>query len=85
MLRVKLQVNPDASRTFDWGAPYDPWGRTIAEQDGMLPVYICRGMNALEYMGQLRVTRVVTDASTLAERSQIVGETVSYAIHLERG
>ena len=84
LLRVKLRLNPDAPYIIDWGAPNDPWVRTIAEQDGTLPVYIFRRVNAWEYMGQFRVTHVATDAPTLAERSQIVGETVSYAIHLER-
>ena len=84
LLRVKPHLNPDAPRIVDWGAPNDPWVRTIAEQDGTLPVYIFRRVNAWEYMGQFRVKHVVADAPTLAERSQIVGETVSYAIHLER-
>jgi hypothetical protein len=84
LLRVNPRSNPDAPRIIDWGAPNDPWVRTIQEQDDTLPVYIFRRVNAWEYMGQFRVTHVATDAQTLSQRSRAVGEPVNYAIYLER-
>lgn len=84
LLRVKPRLNPDAPRIIDWEGPNDPWVRTIQEQDGTLPLYIFRDVNAWEYMGQFRVAHVATDAQTLSQRSRAVGKTVSYAIYLER-
>ncbi len=84
LLRVKPRSNPDAPRIIDWEEPNDPWVRTIQEQDGTLPLYIFRDVNAWEYMGQFRVAHVATDAQTLSQRSRAVGKTVSYAIYLER-
>jgi hypothetical protein len=84
LLRVKPHLNPDAPRIIDWEASNDPWVKTIAEQDGTLPVYVFRRPNAWEYMGRFRVARVATDAATLAERRRRTGHKVSYAIHLER-
>jgi hypothetical protein len=84
LLRVHPDVNPDVPRIIDWESPNDPWVETIATQGGTLPVYIFRRSNEWEYMGQFRVTHVATDARALAERSRIVGLTISYAIHLER-
>ncbi len=84
LLRVKPRSNPDAPRIIDWEEPNDPWVRTIQEQDGTLPLYIFRDVNAWEYMGQFRVAHVATDAQTLSRRSRAVGRTISYAIYLER-
>jgi|SRR5215213_5554232 len=86
LLRVKPRLNPDAPRIIDWESPNDPKVRQIQEQTQQkpLPVYVRRRANEWEYMGRFRITHVATDARTLAERSRIVGLTISYAIHLER-
>ena len=66
LLRVKPRSNPDAPRIIDWEEPNDPWVRTIQEQDGTLPLYIFRDVNAWEYMGQFRVAHVATSTPVRA-------------------
>jgi hypothetical protein len=86
LLRLNPDRNPDAPRIVDWESSNDPKVRQIQEQTRQkpLPIYVKRRTTEWEYMGRFRVTRVATDARTLAKRKRVVGRTISYAIYLER-